>query len=313
MTDAGIATFSHIDRFSIFNRTLGIEGWLFSPTRNLVRLELRFARGASVSVLCGLPSQDVEAAYGAEAADCRFALYTSVEQPDDIVINATLFAWFSDGTTATLDDLGTRDKGSEPAHRLTGKFIAITTALPPGNFLEIGARARSGNTYRQFVPAGWNYVGFDMRPGDNVDVVGDAHALASYFSPESFQAAMAISVFEHLLMPWKFVLELNRVLSIGGVGYFMTHQTYAVHDAPWDFWRFSNDAWPALFNRATGFEVLEAHVGEPAFIVPVRCSPGHAADAPGYLSSSVLVRKIGHTTLRWDVDLSEVIESPYPA
>ena len=51
-----------------------------------------------------------------------------------------------------------------------------------------------------------------------MDVVGDAHTLSRHYPDAAFDAVMAFSVLEHLLMPWKLVIELNRVLKPGGIG-----------------------------------------------------------------------------------------------
>src|SRR5688572_3474953 len=47
--------------------------------------------------------------------------------------------------------------------------------------LEVGSREVTGpsNARKEFSKA--KYVGFDFYPGKNVDVVGDAHKLSSYF------------------------------------------------------------------------------------------------------------------------------------
>ena len=150
--------------------------------------------------------------------------------------------------------------------------------------------------------------------GPNVDVVGDAHALSGLYPAEHFEAVMAFSVLEHLLMPWKFVLELNRVLKRDAIGLFTTHQSWPLHDAPWDYWRFSDKAWAGLLNRATGFEIIDAQLGEPAHLVAQRCSPttAFAARPSAYLASFVLFRKVGGTELEWPVDLQEVTDTRYP-
>lgn len=46
--------------------------------------------------------------------------------------------------------------------------------------LEIGARNVTGKTLRNLFPKA-NYTGFDYYPGENVDVIGDAHELSKYF------------------------------------------------------------------------------------------------------------------------------------
>lgn len=63
--------------------------------------------------------------------------------------------------------------------------------------LEICPRARSGNTYRHHLPADIDYVGLDVLPGPNVDIVGDAHKLSHLFRLNHFDAVFALSTFEH--------------------------------------------------------------------------------------------------------------------
>jgi SAM-dependent methyltransferase len=183
----------------------------------------------------------------------------------------------------------------------------------PGGLLEIGARARSGVVRREVTPKGWTYTGLDIVPGENVDVVGDAHELSSIFPMSSFDAVMAFAVLEHVLMPWKLVLELNHVLKPGAVGLFVTHQAWPVHEEPWDFWRYSSWAWHALLNPHTGFEILETRMAEPASLVArvVHVGVNHG-DVPCYQSSSVLFRKVSGTALQWPVRVSDVTGTFYP-
>ena len=56
-----------------------------------------------------------------------------------------------------------------------------------------------------------SYVGFDFYPGENVDVVGDAHKLSSYFGhDEKFDLIFSSAVFEHLHMPWIVAQEIQK-------------------------------------------------------------------------------------------------------
>ena len=165
------------------------------------------------------------------------------------------------------------------------------------------------------MPAHLAYVGLDILPGPNVDIVGDAHQLSAMFPARSFAAVFSTSVFEHLAMPWKVAIELNRVLDVGGLVFTSTHQTWPLHDAPWDFWRFSQYAWKCLFNSATGFEIVSAVVGEPARVHPCRTSAltRSMPESLAYLGSSCIARKIADTALRWDVALELVADAQYPA
>jgi hypothetical protein len=104
------------------------------------------------------------------------------------------------------------------------------------------------------------------------------------------------------------------VLKTGALGVFTTHQTWPLHDQPWDFWRFSDTAWMALLNPATGFEIIAAKMGEPAYVVAAKCHPATAfGDSPAAaLASAVLFRKVRGTTLDWPVEPKMITETMYP-
>ena len=155
-------------------------------------------------------------------------------------------------------------------------------------------------------PAHWRRVGVDIIAGPGVDVVADAHQLSRHIAPGTIDAMYSVATWEHLVMPWKVVLEVNRVLREGGVAWIVTHKDFPVHDAPWDFYRFGNDAWPALFNEETGFEVLARETYAPLRLAPE--APGQAPFA-GHSGSQVQVRKIGEAQarLRWDAAVEDIL------
>jgi hypothetical protein len=312
MAEARGSFHSYVDRFSVFDSVVTLAGWVFCSGRNVERIELLIGREPAVDVPRGFPSDDVAAVFGDAAARCRFSLRAISGAPYEQILAASLRVTFSDGGELVLRELGERNKGEEPVHRMFLDFLATLAEGAPGRFLEIGSRARSGVERKGLIPATWQYAGFDVVAGPNVDVVGDAHHLSKFFACGSFDGVMALSVLEHLLMPWKFAIELNRVMRVGAVAYFLTHQTYGLHDVPWDFWRFSSDAWPALFNDRSGFEIVRAALGEPAFVVPQLSRSSYNPYAPAYLASAVIVRKISETSLVWDVDVESLIATTYP-
>jgi hypothetical protein len=209
---------------------------------------------------------------------------------------------------------GERAMVDDPAAALFDRFSAELRARLSGRVLEIGSRARSGNEYTHIVPSGWEYVGMDVKEGPNVDIVGDAHELAAVVGAQRFDAVFAISVFEHLVMPWKVAVEMNKVLNVGGLVFIATHQSYPLHDVPWDFWRFSDTAWPALFNAATGFEVVDVAHGQRATVVPwaANLATWTVGPHPAWLLSTVLARKTGEATVSWPVDVADLIQTAYP-
>jgi len=206
-----------------------------------------------------------------------------------------------------------RRRPDDPYHQVFDDFIALANERSDYRLLELGSRgARVDPRLRGFR----EYVGFDILPGPNVDVVGDIHSLSRDVEG-TFDAIYAISTFEHVAMPWKAVLEINAALADGGLLFLATHQTWPPHELPWDFWRYSPAAFEALLNRHTGFEIVRAELGLPALIVPMVRDTG-MADVhrnPASLGVSVLARKISapRPDLRWDLTAADVLETEYPA
>lgn len=291
-----------IDTLTQFNGYMIARGWTLAEN-----IEIHLADGFVHRVEKRYRSADVEAVHPGYG-QARFEEVIAIG--DRTVEGATV-------VMRTGDNVVVREHANlNPEHtrNMYGEFLARLPAQ--GRFLEVGSRARSGVSRRNDLPEGWSYTGMDIMPGENVDVVGDAHKLSRIEGLGGrYDAVMAHSVIEHILMPWKFALELNKVMNVGALGYFSTHQGWPLHDAPWDFWRFSDQTWRALFNQATGFRILDAAMGERAFVVPQHM---HAVTQFGlenivYLSSNVTIEKVGDTTLQWPVEVEDIVSTTYPA
>lgn len=204
---------------------------------------------------------------------------------------------------------------SDAAHLLVAKFIyEVLPSLDSGIIVEIGSRVRSGDIRKQLLPKHLEYVGIDIVDGPNVDLVGDAHELSKHFPKNSVQAVFSMSVFEHLAMPWKVAIEINKILKMGGMSMHTSHQGWPVHEEPWDYWRYSNDTWKTIFNEKTGFEIVEAKMGESAKLHPdyIHSAVADVSKCPLYMMSVVVCKKTSCSELKWDVDLSEIIDTKYP-
>ena len=135
----------------------------------------------------------------------------------------------------------------------------------PGlRILEIGSREVTGKSGARKNFSNASYIGFDLYPGNNVDVVGDAHKLSSYFAgEEKFDVIYSSSCFEHFAMPWVVAIEISKLLKVGGIVFVETHFSFASHERPWHFFQFSDMALRALFSKALGFECIEAGMSNP--------------------------------------------------
>ncbi len=129
--------------------------------------------------------------------------------------------------------------------------------------LEIGSRNVTGANFRnRFSKA--EYVGFDFYAGDNVDVIGDAHKLSSYFiGQEKFDLIFSSAVFEHLYMPWEVAVEIQKMLKVGGFVFIETHFSFSSHERPWHFFQFSDMGLRVLFNDSLGFDLIESGMSNP--------------------------------------------------
>lgn len=248
----------------------------------------------------------------------RFAFSISYPLPGDVTpaqiraINLVLD--YAGGRFEVASPAG--DGQSEDAFYASEKnYWAQVQASPNARVLEIGSRARSGITRRNLFPATCEYTGLDISAGENVDVVGDAHRMSSFLPHDHFDFAFSISVWEHLCMPWVASLELNRVMKLGGVVMIGTHPAWPAHEEPWDYFRFSNFSWDALFNRDTGFEIVERGTGVKCVMGPSRYFEPVAASQlewhDGFLATRCIARKVGATQLQWPVPPETVTRGTY--
>jgi len=248
-----------------------------------------------------------------------------------LIDNSKLAVQLSKGSVLNATPAIPEDRIEEIFHRFMKEVLAA-----PGNasLIELGSRARSGNSYRSLFTSISHYTGVDIVDGENVDVVTDLHVLSKTIKTQ-YDFAFSVSVFEHLLMPWVVAVELNKVLSVGGVAYIQSHPTWPLHDEPWDFFRFSKDAWHGIFNALTGFEILDSAYGLEANIVPVLAkrslasllstyrtgdcvSPkSHGDELQGldrqrtFLLSACLVKKVAKPRVDWSCDPTEVYDLGY--
>ena len=122
----------------------------------------------------------------------------------------------------------------------------VTRHGSEGRTLDIGCQ---NSAYANFFP---NRVGLDIKPGNGVDVVGDAHKLP--FKDNEFDNVLCTEVLEHLHTPAVAVAEMARVLKDGGTLILTTRFMFPIHDAPDDYFRYTKYGLKYLFKD---WEILE--------------------------------------------------------
>jgi SAM-dependent methyltransferase len=93
--------------------------------------------------------------------------------------------------------------------------------------------------------AGKAYFGADMREGLGVDRVLNLHDIE--LENESVGTILCLDTFEHVEYPHKAINEIYRVLKPNGTAIVTSVMDFAIHDFPYDYWRFTPEAFKSLF------------------------------------------------------------------
>jgi ubiquinone/menaquinone biosynthesis C-methylase UbiE len=112
--------------------------------------------------------------------------------------------------------------------------------------LDVGS---GGSSYGRYFP---NRLSIDIDPRRMPDIVGDAHNLP--FQNESYDFVLCTEVIEHVKNPRQVVGEIARVLKPGGMVVLSTRFLFPIHDAPHDYWRFTEYGMRELF---TDWDIIE--------------------------------------------------------
>lgn len=123
--------------------------------------------------------------------------------------------------------------------------------------LDLGSCDVNGSYKQFFASPNWRYIGVDMAPGKNVDVVLSDTYDWKEFGSSSIDVLVSGQVFEHVEYFWLTMLEIKRVLKPGGLCCIIAPSGGYEHRYPVDCWRFYPDGVKALA-RYAGLDVLKA-------------------------------------------------------
>jgi ubiquinone/menaquinone biosynthesis C-methylase UbiE len=151
--------------------------------------------------------------------------------------------------------------GRELKNRLTNGILErhlrdAAKAHARGRLIDIGCGEKPyARLMRPFVR---EHVGVDhvetLHDTSNVDLFGTAYAIPS---PDgAFDTALCTAVLEHLEEPQAALEECFRVLTPGGVAIYSVPFIWHIHEAPRDFYRYTEFGLRYLFEKA-GFEILQ--------------------------------------------------------
>lgn len=131
----------------------------------------------------------------------------------------------------------------------------------PMRIADIGAYDVNGNLRAIFQRPGWEYVGFDMASGPNVDRVLPHSHVWHDIESVSFDAVVSVSTLEHTLRPHLVVREMARIVKRGGHVCFTAPYAWPKHDHPIDCFRIYPDGMRAMMEDA-GLVDIHTHMRE---------------------------------------------------
>ena len=127
----------------------------------------------------------------------------------------------------------------------------------PLTVLDIGSTDVNGSYKPFFDDPEWKYLGLDLEPGKNVDIVAKSPYDWRELSSSSIDVVVSGQAFEHIEFFWLTALEIARVLRPGGLGCLLAPSGGPEHRYPQDCWRFYPDGMRALAKFAH-FDVITA-------------------------------------------------------
>ena len=123
--------------------------------------------------------------------------------------------------------------------------------------VDLGSHDINGSYRPLFAQPPWRYLGLDLGPGENVDVVlRDPYSWRELAS-QSTDVVISGQALEHIEFFWETMREIARVLKPGGLCCIIAPSSGPEHRFPLDCWRFLPDGLGALA-RYAGLDVLEA-------------------------------------------------------
>jgi len=124
--------------------------------------------------------------------------------------------------------------------------------------IDIGSYDVNGTYKTLFNKKNWSYVGLDMGPGPNVDVVS-ADPYRYPFDDKTFDVVIAGSTIEHVEDVQKFVIECARILKDEGIMCMIGPWAFQEHRYQVDCWRILPDGMKFLIENIAGMKALSVY------------------------------------------------------
>jgi len=117
--------------------------------------------------------------------------------------------------------------------------------------LDVGSQLVVGlglqRTYRDLMKPNWKYIGIDIVPGENVDIVMSNESIP--FPDNSVDVVLSGQCLEHCYNPFTLINEMIRVLNPGGIIIVAAPFNQGKHTNI-DRWRFLPQGFESLFEHS---------------------------------------------------------------
>lgn len=129
------------------------------------------------------------------------------------------------------------------------QFVALATrhielSSPVYEFGALQVTGQEGYADLRPLFPGKEFVGCDMRPGTGVDKILNLHSID--LPSGSVGTVICIDTLEHVEFPHKALEEIHRILKPSGVVIIASLMDFPVHEFPYDYWRFTTEAFKSL-------------------------------------------------------------------
>ncbi|HDS85496.1 MAG TPA: class I SAM-dependent methyltransferase [Phycisphaerales bacterium] len=135
--------------------------------------------------------------------------------------------------------------------------------------------------------AGKEYVGADMREGLGVDKVLDLHTID--LPDESVGTVLCLDTLEHVEYPHTAMREIHRILKPDGLAVISSVMLFRIHAYPYDYWRFTPEAFRSLLKPFTS--AFAGYAGEESF--------PHTVVGIGFKGTSLSLSEFEDKYTRW--------------
>lgn len=130
---------------------------------------------------------------------------------------------------------------------LTAEVLPIEEPIYEFGSLQVPSQVGFADL-RPFFP-NKEYIGADMREGPGVDQLLNLHDID--LPGDSAGTVLCFDTLEHVEYPRKALSEIHRILKPDGIAIISSVMLFPIHDHPYDYWRFTPEAFKSILKPFT--------------------------------------------------------------